>query len=153
MAAYPWNCPFCGHNATVREAVDIKRDYAQLEIDNSSGHCRLFITFIVCPNPKCKKYVLNAKLRKATLISTNNWSFGDELHSWDLVPASNAKVFPDYVPLVIVNDYVEACAIKNLSPKASATLARRCLQGMIRDYWGVSKSRLIDEIDAIKDKI
>ena len=44
-------------------------------------------------------------------------------------------------------------SIRDLSPKASATLARRALQGMIRDYWKVSKGRLIDEIDAIKEKV
>ena len=31
----------------------------------------------------------------------------------------------------LMDDYEEACAIVNLSPKASATLSRRCLQGMI----------------------
>ena len=63
------------------------------------------------------------------------------------------KILPDYVPAVIVADYKEACLIAELSPKASATLSRRCLQGMIRDFWSVSKGRLADEIDAIKDKI
>ncbi len=39
------------------------------------------------------------------------------------------------------------------SPKAAATLARRCLQGMVRDFWKVKKGRLIDEILAIEDKV
>ncbi|WP_269479105.1 DUF4145 domain-containing protein [Carnobacterium sp. AT7] len=51
------------------------------------------------------------------------------------------------------NDYKEASLIKSLSPKASATLSRRCLQGMIRDYWDVSKGTLYKEIDDIKDKV
>jgi Domain of unknown function (DUF4145) len=63
------------------------------------------------------------------------------------------KILPDYVPAPIVADYKEACLIADLSPKASATLSRRCLQGMIRDFWGISKARLVDEIDAIKDKV
>src|SRR5206468_12920778 len=50
-------------------------------------------------------------------------------------------------------DYKEACLIASLSPKASATLARRCLQGMIRDFWGVKPARLFDEIAAIEDKV
>jgi hypothetical protein len=81
------------------------------------------------------------------------WETTELLSEWNLIPASDAKVFPDYVPVTIRADYAEACAIKKLSPKASATLARRCLQGMIRDFWGISKARLIDEIDAIQDKI
>jgi hypothetical protein len=69
------------------------------------------------------------------------------------VPAANIQVLPDYVPEAIVGDYKEACLIAQLSPKASATLARRCLQGMIRDFWKVNPGRLVDEIKAIEDKI
>ncbi|HDX8328447.1 TPA: DUF4145 domain-containing protein [Raoultella ornithinolytica CD1_MRS_4] len=43
--------------------------------------------------------------------------------------------------------------MKNLSPKASATLSRRCLQGMIRHVWDVKPARLIDEIKAIEGQI
>ena len=32
-------------------------------------------------------------------------------------------------------------------------MARRCLQGMIRDYWRVKAGNLASEIDLIKDKI
>ena len=55
--------------------------------------------------------------------------------------------------LQIRQDYEEAYAILNLSPKASATLSRRCLQGMIRDFWGITKNNLAAEIDALQDKI
>lgn len=68
-------------------------------------------------------------------------------------PISLAKAYPDYIPQTIRSDYEEAHAILNLSPKASATLSRRCLQGMIRDFWEISKARLVDEIDALKDLV
>ncbi len=57
-----------------------------------------------------------------------------------------------HVPKFINDDYSEACLIKDLSPKAAATLCRRALQGMVRDRWGVSKGRLADELEAIKDQ-
>jgi hypothetical protein len=82
----------------------------------------------------------------------STWRVGKHLQTWNLIPPSSAKVFPEYVPKPILDDYTEACAIRDLSPKASATLSRRCLQGMIRDFWKISKPRLIDEIEAIKDK-
>lgn len=34
------------------------------------------------------------------------------------------------------------------SPKSAATLARRALQGVMRDYYRVKPGRLVDEIDA-----
>lgn len=55
-----------------------------------------------------------------------------------------------YAPEVVKIDYEEACLIKDLSPKASATLCRRALQGMIRDFHGVVKASLHHELAAIK---
>jgi hypothetical protein len=75
------------------------------------------------------------------------------LHHGLLRPQSTARPFPDYIPVAILTDYQEACLIAELSPKASATLARRCLQGIIRDYWKIVKSRLIDEIAELQGKI
>jgi len=79
--------------------------------------------------------------------------FGKTWFDRRLVPSSSAKVFPDYIPSPIRSDYGEACAIVDLSPKASATLARRCLQGMIRDFWGISRPKLIQEIQELQGKV
>jgi hypothetical protein len=70
-----------------------------------------------------------------------------------LRPRANVRPFPAYVPKPILDDYREACLIVRLSPKASATLARRCLQGMIRNVFGVARRTLFDEIEAIKDLV
>ena len=70
-----------------------------------------------------------------------------------IYPRSNCKQFPEYVPAPIREDYQEAYEILDASTKASATLARRCLQGMIRDFWGISKNRLIDEIEALQEVV
>jgi hypothetical protein len=72
---------------------------------------------------------------------------------WNLIPPSKAKTFPSYVPKAVLDDYREACLIQELSPKASATLSRRCLQGILRDFWKVKPGRLVDEIEAIKDQV
>ena len=73
-----------------------------------------------------------------------------DIDTW-LQPISQAKQFPKYVPQPIRDDYEEACAIVNLSPRASATLSRRCLQGMLRDFWKVSESTLAKEIAALAE--
>ncbi|PTS90989.1 hypothetical protein DBR17_00370 [Sphingomonas sp. HMWF008] len=79
------------------------------------------------------------------------WDEDRSLYSRRALPESFAKPQPSYIPNVIVEDYTEACLICKDSPKASATLARRCIQGMIRDFAKISKSRLIDEVNALRD--
>jgi hypothetical protein len=107
---------------------------------------------IRCPNLECNKLNLQLRLSSA-FFGSSGWRENQVIKSWQLLPESSAKVLPDYVPPAIVEDYLEACRIRDLSAKASATLARRCLQGMIRDFWGVSMPKLKQEIDAIKDKV
>ena len=60
---------------------------------------------------------------------------------------------PDYIPEAVRRDYIEACAIRDLSPKASATITRRCIQGIIRDFCGITKNRLIDEIKELRARV
>jgi Domain of unknown function (DUF4145) len=72
---------------------------------------------------------------------------------WPLLPFSRAKVLPDYIPRAIAKDYVEACAVETTSTKASATLSRRCIQAIIRDFYKIRKLRLIDEIDELEGQV
>jgi hypothetical protein len=108
--------------------------------------------YTVCSNPKCKRFILSASLARYTSTPAGP-RIGPPEQVWSLVPPSAAKTFPDYIPRPIVEDYTEACLIKDLSPKASATLSRRCLQGMIRDFWNIQKARLIDEIAELRERL
>jgi hypothetical protein len=99
---------------------------------------------------------------KFTLIASLHESepspYGGERHiikleTWHLIPPSASKHFPDYVPQAIREDYGEACLIRDLSPKASATLSRRCLQGILRDFWQVKPGRLVEEIEEVQSLI
>jgi len=58
---------------------------------------------------------------------------------------SRAPISAD-VPPGFAQDYTEACAVLNDSPKASAALSRRCLQSIIREKAGIKKSDLNQEI-------
>ncbi|HGE8275523.1 TPA: DUF4145 domain-containing protein [Serratia marcescens] len=106
----------------------------------------------MCPNDECKEIVVSSDLSTAKIVD-GRWAPQERLDAWKLRPQAAVKVFPDYIPKAILDDYKEASLICQLSPKASATLARRCLQGMIRDFWGVKPGRLVDEIEAIEDKV
>lgn len=127
----------------------IQKRYPSFDRDSDKEGCKnsnldestLIITYYKCPN--CGQYTIKSE------------GVGEMVKDIDLLihPISSAKQFPDYIPKAIRQDYAEACAIVALSPKASATLSRRCLQGMIRDFWGISKPNLNKEIDELKDKI
>lgn len=145
-----FQCPFCSNYMSVNNGTYIKQSVSFAEgfpyYKNSLGNfypndsC-IDIEFYKCPN--CEKYSIFAHGQGKDVICINS----------SLQPKSSAKQFPDYIPEAILQDYEEACAIATLSPKASATLSRRCLQGMIRDFWGINKSRLIDEINELQNKI
>jgi hypothetical protein len=151
-----WTCPFCGRDTTIREGDFTVGSVSQIH-KSSDGLLSLKVGFIVCPNPECKKTSLNVELFPLSLINSNGYLqkiIGNtSVKKWDLIPSSKAKKFPKYIPTGIIDDYEEACLILNNSPKASATLARRCLQGIIRNFWKVKPGKLFDEIEQIKAKV
>lgn len=151
MTKFKWQCPYCNRHTTIVDENYYSK-IISLDIENSDGLRKVKPEFIVCPNGNCNKFTLTLNLYDTKTL--NNTRIPNSLlKKWNLIPSSGAKVFPDYIPQAIIDDYSESCLIRDLSPKASATLARRCLQGMIRNFWGVKKSRLVDEIDAIKEEV
>ncbi len=101
------------------------------------------VYFLKCPNPECGEISIYLK----------GLGPGVKDIKIPVKPNSYAKKFPNYIPEQIIEDYEEAYAILHLSPKASATLSRRCLQGIIRDYWKVKPDTLFNEITQLRDHI
>lgn len=148
-----WVCPHCDTAAIVNEK-DITKNSFQLK---SGELLFLFTTMgLTCPNPECSKAsIWISRERLASFTGQLVPAAGTKI-TWSVVPSSKkerAKSYPEYIPPSVLEDYREACAIVDLSPKASATLARRCLQGMIRQFWKVEADTLNKEILAIKDKV
>ena len=151
MSSFNWKCP--GHDTTITDSFYDTWAQRQTLINSKlGGSVSVRHSFIVCPNIKCKEFTFTAELHKIE-FPPNRQQRLILMHRWALLPESRAKVFPDYIPNAIRTDYIEACRICELSPKAAATLARRCLQGMIRDFWKIKKRNLKQEIDALKVKL
>lgn len=147
-----YTCPYCGRHSTIT-TPDQFSSWEFIRMNKSMlGDVGFGINVIVCPNNECKELSLKGRLTSVVHHQYDNTKDeGNKKHiEWNLLPESEAKILPDYVPEAIKNDYYEACRICFLSPKASATLSRRCLQGMVRDFHGITKSRLKDEIDTLK---
>ena len=160
MQSFSWTCPYCNKLTTITGANITQSEHPFLRAFRDDAFV-LVTDVIVCPNHECQEYAITASLRKG-IKDNRPYSIGVSVHpvlnedpilSWNIKPQSHAKQFPSYIPQVIIADYKEACLIQSLSPKASATLARRCLQGIIRDFWKVNERNLFTEINAIQEKV
>lgn len=153
MASRNFKCPYCNQPTTITDPNYFESWEKIHMVKSELGEVGFFIQSITCPNTECSKLWLRAELCRTYGDRFGDWIRSTVIRSWQLLPESEAKVLPDYIPQPIQQDYYEACRIRDLSPKASATLARRCLQGMIRDFWGISKDHLKDEIDELEQKV
>lgn len=144
MPETKFRCPYCGvefieksDNTKIR-TIDYGRDADELAITGYTwlDH-EIQARYHCCP--ACERY----SVRITGFDNAFSLTY----------PPYTGMVLPDYIPEAIRTDYLEACSILDKSPRAAATLARRCLQGMIRDYWRVKAGNLASEIDLIKDKI
>ncbi len=152
MTKFSWRCPFCQHHAIITENEHTSGRH-EFGGHSKYGYQAIHTVAVVCPNVQCLEYTLIATLHDHRQTGEGAWQDLPAKQTWNLIPAADVKVFPNYVPAAVLTDYREACVIRELSPKASATLARRCLQGMIRDFWSVKAGRLVDEIEAIRERV
>lgn len=137
-------CPYCNHIAELNDSTFVEiRPSFEFPWQNYFPPKDSEITLGIFKCPHCHEYTIRAQ-GTGSKVKTN---------LVNIRPNTLAKQFPDYIPKAIRQDYEEAYSIVSLSPKASATLSRRCLQGMIRDFWEIKPSALFKEIDQLEHKI
>ncbi|MCO6525512.1 DUF4145 domain-containing protein [Snodgrassella sp.] len=145
-----WSCPHCNRSVIIRSTDKYISCFSYFLQVNSKGYI-LEVTVTICPSESCGKETI-----KFSKFSYFGKQIKDALIYKKIIePEANIKIFDcSTIPYVILEDYKEAKLILNLSPKASATLARRCLQSMIRDFHGITGKRTLhQEIEAIEDRI
>jgi hypothetical protein len=152
-----WVCPFCSVTQTIMNPK-FHSGVDRLDLrNNSEGPIALKSDAITCSNDECRRTSIAVSMIELGGSWENKTIFipSEPTVLWTkrLAPESYAKALPDYIPKPLRDDYAEACAIRDLSPKASATISRRCLQGMIRDFCGIAKSRLVDEITMLSEAV
>ncbi len=138
-----YECPFCKRQQafSLDNSCKTRNAYATRWVHRESiRHSDINVYHIMCNNKKCNQI---------TVVAVDS----DVTKQWDLIPENVYREFPDYIPVQIRNDYTEACMIIDKSPKAAATLLRRCLQGMIHDFWEIKEKNLNAEITSLKDKV
>ena len=135
-----YTCPFCGRQQAYYNKATIKYVTNGRYASDIEKEHEILIFYLDCANNGCEKtsiVALDTLARKQI----------------DIYPQNVYRHYPDYIPQAIREDYEEASLIIDKSPKAAATLLRRCLQGMIRDFWQVKPGRLCDEIFAIQGRV
>ena len=149
-----WKCPYCGYAQIVTEKTFDRTDVLIRNDLSRFGEMGARITSVVCSNGDCKEITLEFSLHGREYDDNIGWDLTNNVHhSWSLLPESSAKPQPDYIPKPIIDNYNQACRIRDLSANASAAMSRRCLQGMIRDFCKISKPTLGKELDTLRVQV
>lgn len=129
-------CGYCEHKITPRWRCEL------IEVDDKR---HTYLIWGPCPN--CEK--LSIEIDHSII----NHPFDEKFNIHDVarlypIPAPKNLTAPKEIPDHISRDYNEARAVQTISPRASAALARRCLETMLeeQDY---TEGVLSSKIDAL----
>lgn len=151
---FRWTCPVCGRNSVITEA-SVKKTHGTMVTGCSKSDEMVTLegVLIICPDVECAAPFVRigahwSAFGRNGLVPDYNRPIG--IGCYTFLPIVS-KPLSETVPKHIQNDFNEAHLILQFSPKASATLARRALQGMIRHRWGVTEKTLHQELVAIQE--
>ncbi|WP_294275804.1 DUF4145 domain-containing protein [uncultured Sphingomonas sp.] len=153
MNNYQWTCPHCDRPQT---GGDPNTHYGieYLGVGETEAGTVGYTVFAQrCLNESCNKLTLELNVHPVYYQGGWKAKSSSKIFSERLIPRGASVPQPEFIPAPIRSDYEEACLIRDLSPKASATLSRRCIQGMIRDFAGISKGTLDAEIKALTEAV
>ena len=116
---------------------------------NSLYHSQTFYGEIC---PECNEFNLILATRKTPSKNKATYNTADKVVV--VYPnITNSVEIPECIPDAIAQDYREAYLIKDLSPKASAALSRRCLQSLLINAENIEQGKSLKaQIDLIKQK-
>lgn len=151
-------CPYCWTHIIIDNRNSERRNNRfDLWVENYTWGDSLYTNtdILICTNIDCKRIILGFNFwYNIHYSNTKTISESENIQEWKLLPESSARYFnEEIIPVQLINDYIEASRIINLSPKASATLFRRVIQWMIRDFWSINKNKLKDAIDELELKV
>ena len=159
MRVVSWTCPHCNRPTTIGSDLRDVRLFTMQIGRTRYGELALLMNATRCPNVTCNEVTLVVTVGPVVQSERGHGvvrHINNERRLIDeqrLIPECFYVPQPDYIPEQLRDDYYEACRIRDLSPKAAATLARRCLQGIIRDFWNIKERTLKQEVDALQSTI
>ena len=154
-----WNCPWCGHDQMAnRQGWRSLPVCTEKEIGKYAG-LRIVVSWTTCLNPKCREVSVHASMEEVDVNMSVRGPQGPlvrkvgDLDRWQLWPNSRAKPWPGYVPEAVRSSYEQACFCEKQAPAASATMARRALHEMLKDFCGAKGKNLKEDIETLKKHV
>ena len=150
-------CPYCGY---MYEVVLGGNTYSNIFSD-PGGSAAVHSVIYVCPHIACGKTEVTVDAgsppasRKRADDGERGGARGDLQNSFfkaRLLPPEGygkREFSVPSVPEAVFRDYDEACRLLKTSPCASATYARRCLQGMVRKKFKLKPGKFLNEIKSL----
>ena len=136
MTSAPIVCPHCSMGTAVEFRL-LQGQYLDHKIEESGTSYA--VDYGYCQNPECRRLII--RLTKMEGINPDSTRY--------VLPRHSTRVRLEGIPTELSEDYEEACAVLDISPAASAALARRCLQGVIRGHFKINERRLYDGIKKV----
>ncbi|TAT74812.1 DUF4145 domain-containing protein (plasmid) [Rhizobium ruizarguesonis] len=142
-----WRCPYCGYFSTLTEK-NVSVTDGDLNRLSKSGQLKIRIVSISCPNDSCKSLTVESSIAPVKTVgrmgsggSTTEIDMSAVVWRKTLLPEANVKPLPVSVPEEIRITYREAVLISEISGRAAAAMARRCLQGIVRDFFDIPQEK------------
>ncbi|PJI43944.1 MAG: hypothetical protein CTR54_06630 [Rhizobium sp.] len=162
MAVLNWQCPYCGHHSVLGGGSYSTLTFLLNGLSKRGDSFGLKTTSVSCLNAECQELSVEVSLGRATKNTSNARGVYYTLDSPNvqlsrrLLPAAKVMNLPKEVPEEIKITYQEAAEVAEISGRAGAAMARRCLQGIVRDFFDIPQDRrgnLGAELAYVKDKI
>jgi hypothetical protein len=148
-----WTCPYCKQSSQLEES-EIRRQFLTYEEGDGDGgtqNVKAILEAKPCHNRLCLRVTVETTLDSID-PSPINPRIAKRIHHHQYPELKNSgPEYPNCVPKILQQELKEAYLICKISAKSSATLSRRCLQWILRDYFQTAPARLVDEIKSIKN--
>lgn len=119
-----------------------KEEDAWLDAESGTSYS---LDWMRCGNAECKQLVI-----RMHTFTKGGYMQSQQRETWFVLPrfGSAARAIDPLVPEHFRQDFLEAAAILDLSPRMSAVLARSILADLLAQYAGHTQFNLEDRIDA-----
>jgi hypothetical protein len=152
MSEPAWKCPGCGLTCELpRDRVEDAVVHASEE--NTVGSRAFRLRRVICPNHACRQLQVSVSMHLLWQDGPNVRAEPEPMQAWPILPEAGVRALPKSVPVEVGQEYIQARKLMPISLSAAATFARRCLQAMIRDFWGIKKNFLSEEVNALQEKV